>query len=67
MGAKGRFPTQKEAEEDNKMEVEPHEEGMYVRCRHKDHLIGVHFECDLCYFHNLTLRDPIWGNTWDEY
>jgi hypothetical protein len=35
--------------------------------RDGDHLMGVPFECDLCHFRNVSLRDPNWGNSKDEF
>ena len=32
-----------------------------------DHLMGIPFECDLCQFRNVNERDPIYGNTRDNY
>jgi hypothetical protein len=66
MGSSGRFPDQEDVEEEEGMELDPRAAGRFLKGRNDDHLMGIPFECDLCHFCNLTLRDPIWGLTHDE-
>ena len=55
------FPVQTSLEEEDEHEDLETEEKLANKFRHGrngDHLMGIPFECDLCYFRNLNYQDP---------
>ena len=49
------------------METEEHLNNRFRIARDGDNFMGIPFECDLCQFRNVNERDPIHGNSKDNY
>ena len=50
-------------EEEEGIESDPAEEGMYQKGRDGDHLMGIPFECDLCHYRNIRKESPSDGDS----
>ena len=63
------FPVQVRLDDEEKEDLETEErlDQRYRTGRDGDHLMGIPFECDLCHFRNVMERDPVQGNSKDDF
>ena len=49
-----------EEESDGELEEDKDKQRRYRHAQNGNHLMGALFECNLCSFHNICRRDPVW-------
>lgn len=64
------FPVQRslvDEEEEEDLVTEDRTGERFRHGRNGDHIMGIPFECDLCHFRNVNLRNPVWESSRDAW